>query len=252
MKQGVHGDLDSRSSEDIAAMVREELARLRRSRQWLADQAGLSISTLEKALSGRRPFTLATVVRLEEALGRPLRTSTAPRLSSEPPELAPAELGAYARAGVSWLEGDYLTLRPSFNNPGAIYLYRLLIEWDEGCNCLTFRESARLDAAFTQAGRVSFPHLSGHIYLVTQESGQYRIAILGRPTISGELNGILTTLIVGEGSQLLPAATPLALIPCREGMEPEFGLIEPGHARYDDYRARLDRIVAGGFARLVG
>src|SRR3546814_3957716 len=112
----MQGDLDSRSSEEIATTVREELARLRRSRQWLADAAGLSISTLEKALSGRRPFTLATVVRLEEALGRPLRGGAAPRLSSEPPILAPAELGAYARAGVSWLEGDYLTLRPSFNN----------------------------------------------------------------------------------------------------------------------------------------
>ncbi|HEY9552054.1 helix-turn-helix domain-containing protein [Allosphingosinicella sp.] len=248
----MQGDLDSRSSEEIATTVREELARLRRSRQWLADAAGLSISTLEKALSGRRPFTLATVVRLEEALGRPLRGGAAPRLSSEPPILAPAELGAYARAGVSWLEGDYLTLRPSFNNPGAIYAYRLLIEWNTDCHCLTFQESARLDAAFTQAGRVSFPHLSGHIYLVTQESGQYRVAILGRPTISGELNGILTTLIVGEGSQLVPAATPLALVPCRQDIEPEFGLIEPGHVAYEDYRARLGRIVAGGFARLIG
>ena len=248
----MQGDLDSRSSEEIAALVREELARLRRSRQWLADAAGLSISTLEKALSGRRPFTLSTVVRLEEALGRPLRTSATPRLSSEPPDMAPAELGAYARAAVRWLEGDYLTLRPSFNKPGAIYAYRLLIEWDEACHCLTFQESARLDAAFTQAGRVSFPNLSGHIYLVTQESGQYRVAILGRPTISGELNGILTTLIIGEGSQLLPAATPLALTPCRQGVEPEFGLIEAGHACFEDYRARLDRIVAGGFARLIG
>ena len=247
----MQGDLDSRSSEEIAATVREELARLRRSRQWLADAAGLSISTLEKALSGRRPFTLATVVRLEDALGRPLRGRAAPRLSSEPPLLAPPELGAYSRAGVTWLEGDYLTLRSSFNNPGAIYAYRLLIEWNIDCHCLTFQESARLDAAFTQAGRVSFPHLSGHIYLVTQESGQYRVAILGRPTISGELNGILTTLVVGEGSQLLPAATPLALVPYREGTEPEFGLVGGGHPRYYEYRARLVQIVAKGFARLI-
>src|SRR3546814_11636705 len=89
----MQGDLDSRSSEEIATTVREELARLRRSRQWLADAAGLSISTLEKALSGRRPFTLATVVRLDAALGRPLRGGAAPRLSREPPILAPPETG---------------------------------------------------------------------------------------------------------------------------------------------------------------
>src|SRR5262245_57463439 len=57
----------------VAVLVREELARRRISRQHLADQAKISISTLEKALSGRRPFTLATTIRLEEALGVPLR-----------------------------------------------------------------------------------------------------------------------------------------------------------------------------------
>ena len=39
----------------------------------LAEQAKLSLSTLEKALGGRRPFTLATTVRLEQALGVSLR-----------------------------------------------------------------------------------------------------------------------------------------------------------------------------------
>lgn len=248
----MQGDLDTQSSESVAAVVREALARRRQSRQWLADEARISLSTLEKALAGRRPFTLATVVRLEEALGLHLRaTMAAAPTAHDAPHLAPVELGAYSRAGVSWLEGDYLTLRPSFNSPGAVYAYRVLIAWNEECHCLTFQESARLDAAFTQAGHVSFPHLSGHIYLVTQESGQYRIAILGRPSISGELNGILTTLIVGEGSQLLPAATPLALIPCRAGAEPLFGLISAGDPCYEEYRARLERIGSGGFARLI-
>src|SRR5512140_2715566 len=63
-------------SRQIAALIREELARRRISRQQLADQAKLSISTLEKALGGRRPFTLATTVRLEQALGVSLRKST--------------------------------------------------------------------------------------------------------------------------------------------------------------------------------
>ena len=57
----------------IAAAIREELARRRISRQFLADEARISISTLEKALSGRRAFTLATTIRLEEALGIRLR-----------------------------------------------------------------------------------------------------------------------------------------------------------------------------------
>jgi transcriptional regulator with XRE-family HTH domain len=62
-------DLSTELSQAIAARVREELARRRLSRQALADLARISISTLEKALAGRRPFTLATTIRLEEALG---------------------------------------------------------------------------------------------------------------------------------------------------------------------------------------
>ena len=65
--------LSSEQSRMVAATVREEIARRRMSRQQLADRARISISTLEKALSGRRPFTLATTIRLEEALGVTLR-----------------------------------------------------------------------------------------------------------------------------------------------------------------------------------
>src|SRR3546814_14250492 len=116
-------------------------------------------------------------------LWRPVRGGAPPRRALVPPALGPEELGAHARADLISGGCGYRTLRPSVNTPGAIYAYRLLIEWNTVCHCLTVQESARLDAAFTQAGRVSFPHLSGHIYLVTQESGQYRVAILGRPTI---------------------------------------------------------------------
>ncbi|HEX7946309.1 MAG TPA: transcriptional regulator, partial [Phenylobacterium sp.] len=56
------GDLSIELSQAIATRVREELARRRLSRQALADLAKISISTLEKALAGRRPFTLATTI----------------------------------------------------------------------------------------------------------------------------------------------------------------------------------------------
>jgi len=59
----------------VAVRVREEIARRRISRQLLADEARISLSTLEKALSGHRPFTLATIIRLEQAMGvAPART----------------------------------------------------------------------------------------------------------------------------------------------------------------------------------
>src|SRR5882757_6498761 len=107
--------LSDEQSRSVAALVREQLARRRISRQQLADQAKISISTLEKALAGRRPFTLATTIRLEEALGVALRkvNGSSAHKAAATAGLAPGELGFYSRQSVSWIEGSYLTLRPS-------------------------------------------------------------------------------------------------------------------------------------------
>jgi transcriptional regulator with XRE-family HTH domain len=242
--------LSDEQSQSVAALIREELARRRISRQRLADQAKISISTLEKALAGRRPFTLATTIRLEEALGLSLRKANADGARRPAPVsgLAPGNLGFYARPAVAWIEGTYLTLRPSFGDKDAIYAYRTDIGWDDASSSLLFRESERQDAAFTQQGSVSVPHQSGHIYLVTNQQGQYRLIIVARPTISGEMYGILTTLQAGRGSQLMPVAAPIALVPIRAPGKAEFGRIaldHPCHARYRDY---LKRTVEEPFA----
>ncbi len=238
--------LDEARAAEIARKVREELARRRISRQALADLARISISTLEKALSGSRSFTLATVIRLEEALGTSLRgAAPAPAAASG---AAPDELGGYGHGAVRWLEGRYLTLRPLFGADPGIHAYLVTIRWDESSSRLLFAESERLDN-FAQHGAVSLPHLSGHIYLVTSEAGQYRLAILGRPTIAGSLYGILTTLLVGHGSQLVPAACPIALLKVGEGAEPVFGRIASDHPAYPSYRAEVDAVTNRDFAR---
>jgi transcriptional regulator with XRE-family HTH domain len=243
--------LDDARAEEIARLVREELARRRISRQALADMAKISISTLEKALSGRRSFTLATVIRLEEALGKPLR-GKAPAPPSPASTYAPDELGAYARSAVRWLEGRYVTLRPLFDAEEGVYSYLTTIEWDSDASCLVFRESERTDPSFAQQGWVSMPHLSGHIYLVTAEGGQYRLAMLGRPTIAGSLYGILATLLVGHGSQLVPAAAPIALVRADKVEAPAFGRIDPDHPAFERYRKEVDMVAARDFARFPG
>jgi transcriptional regulator with XRE-family HTH domain len=237
--------LSDEQSRLISAQIREELARRRISRQLLADRAKISISTLEKALSGRRPFTLATTIRLEEALGVSLRNNHA---AAEPEGVAPDSLGCYSRRAVVWIEGVYLTLRPSFGDKDAIYAYRTEISWDARSSNLVFKESERLDAAFTQQGAVSVPNPSGHIYLVTNVHGQYRLIIVARPTISGEMYGILTTLQVGRGAQLTPVAAPIALIPLRGLKDVQFGRVGPDSACYPQYRKYLKRTVDEPFA----
>ena len=251
MGPGNETDLSDDLSRTIAAKVREELARRRISRQRLADEARISISTLEKALAGRRPFTLATTIRLEQALGMNLRAEARRSTGPAPGNgFAPEALGSYSRPAVQWLEGEFLTLRPSFGEPGAVYAYRTEIVWDEAGSCLSFRESARLDAAFNQKGQVSISNLSGHVYLVTSEAGQYRMVILSRPTIEGALYGLLATLQAGVGSQLLPAAAPIALLPLKrfEGA-PSFGKLTAADPHYGTYMAHLRKITGDHYTR---
>ena len=238
-------ELSVEGSSSVALLVREELARRRLSRQWLADEAKLSLSTLEKALSGRRPFTLSTVVRIEDALGTSLRArgiGPAARL------LAPESMGAYSRAAVQWLEGTYLTLRPSFSESAAIFAYLTSIAWDDDKGHLVFSEAARTDSEYEQKGFVSFPNISGAIYLVTISEGQYRMALLNRPS-GGGLSGILLTLAAGEGAQLIPAAVPISLTAVRGEGDAAVGVIREGHECFEEYRDCVGRVTQRGYAR---
>ncbi len=252
MHSAALGDIDT---QEIGQAVREELARRRMSRQTLADLAKLSISTLEKALSGRRPFTLATVIRLEEALGVALRHTAVENIipaAPAPSGFAPESLGGYARGSVQWLEGRYVTVRPTFGDQPGLFSYLTTIRWDEQVGHLLFEESQRVDVSFSQKGQVSFPTMSGHIYLVTSVSGQYRMAVMGRPLISGILYGILSSLMAASGTHLLPVSVPLVMIPWALDStrgDPAFGPIENGHPAYERYRNELDAVISKGYAR---
>jgi transcriptional regulator with XRE-family HTH domain len=242
--------LSAEQSLQVAETVREEIARRRISRQSLAEQAKLSLSTLEKVLGGRRPFTLATTVRLEQALGVSLRKAQDEPAASAPVngDVAPDSLGAYSRRAVAWIEGTYLTVRPSFGDKAAIYAYHTEIAWDAAASSLLFREGERLDAAFTQFGEVAVPHQSGFIYLVTNRNGQHRLITVSRPTISGEMYGIITTLLAGRGSLLTPIAAPIAFLPIKNIPGSTVGRISSGDANYAVYREHLRRTIDEPFA----
>lgn len=248
-------ELHGADNTRIAAALREELARRRISRQALADMAKISLSTLEKALSGSRPFSLATVVRIEDVLATSLRGRPDDRgagTAAGETQLAPAHMGSYSRPAVRWLEGAYLTLRPAFSQPGAIYAYVTEIFWNGATGHLNFAESERADSTFTQAGFVSMPNLSGHTYLVTSEEGQYRLIMLGRGTRERRMFGLLSTLEVGAGSQLLPVSCPIALVPVEQIANMQVGVIVPNCWIHAEYREMLEQAVTKEFCRWHG
>ena len=245
--------LSAEQSRQVAETIREEIARRRISRQSLAEQAKLSLSTLEKVLGGRRPFTLATTVRLEQALGVSLRKTQHIPAAASPVngDVAPDSLGAYSRRAVTWLEGVYVTVRPSFGDKDSIYAYRTEIAWEAAASSLVFREGERTDAAYTQFGEVAVPNQSGFIYLVTNRHGQHRLITVSRPTILGEMYGIITTLLAGRGSLLTPIAAPIAFLPIRMIASPTVGRISSGDVNYAVYREHLRRTVDEPFAMFL-
>ncbi len=233
-----------RETSPVAVMVKEALARHRMSRAALADKAKISLSALEKGLSGQRPLSVSSVIRLEAVLGVSLREG---QLST-----APDELGGYARATVSWLEGNYLTIRPASRKQGGLFTYTTIVDWNEKRACLVFEERARLDRAYAQKGDVALPHQTGHIYFTTNRHGQHRLMIMQRKTLTGEMFGILLTLQQDKGASLLPVTMPVAMIPMASLKEPPFvGVVGEQHARYDDYALMLRRVEAEGFAQVL-
>jgi transcriptional regulator with XRE-family HTH domain len=237
----------------LSNRVREELARRRMTRQALAVAAKISISTLEKVLAGRRAFTLGTIVRLEEGLGAKLldRATANGEATQQANGTAPDGLGNYNRAAVAWLEGSYLTLRPSFGDKGAVYAYRTDITWDEAVASLVFREVERTDKDYAQFGSVAVPHQSGHIYLVTNRHGQHRMIVVARPTIQGEMHGLLTTLQSGRGAHLSPIATPIVLKSLKNDSKAHYGRIASGHPAFSSYSGLLRKTLAENFAAFL-
>ncbi len=92
------------------------------------------------------------------------------------------------------------------------------------------------------------PNQSGYIYFITNRNGQYRLVIVSRPTISGEMYGIITTLQSGRGSQLMPVAAPIVLVPPRALKQVQFGRISAGDPCHATYRHYLKRTVEEPFA----
>jgi hypothetical protein len=228
-----------------AGKIREELARQRISRARLADRAKISVSALEKCLTGKRKFTEATLTRIGDVLGLSFHHQEA--------LTAADELGGYARATVSWLENNYLTIRPSSKRATDLATYITDVTWDAKAGHLVFKELARIDAAYAQFGTVAVPHQTGHIYFTTNRHGQQRLMVVRRDVqAKGTMYGLLLTLQQERGARLKPVAMPVALVPVKNlESPPALGALTPTSKMYDEYRQILARVTVEGFAGLL-
>ena len=185
----------TRETSPVALLIKQELAKKRMSRASLAADAKISLSALEKGLSGQRSFSDTAMIRMEEVLGINLRPQQG--LS------APDEMGGYARTSVSWLEGNYLTIRPSSKRADDLFTYITDVTWNHDRNHLVFHEMARLDSAYAQKGDVAIPHQTGHIYFTTNRHGHRHRLMLMRRQLPSPANSMACTThadtTAGEG-----------------------------------------------------
>lgn len=239
------------------AMIEKKLTQVE-----LADAADCHEKTIQNLLAGRsvRDQTLFDVcmvlgldfVRLKDAWhGAAAATGGPMELKGEGGgNVAPVYMGAYSRAAVDHFIGSYLTLRPSFSQPGGIVAYRTDILWDPDWPSLLFEERERPDAPYAHRGRLYIPASSSFIHLVSLTKGAMRMVIVSQIDRGGEMRGLITTLNKQRAS-FVPVSAPIIYVKRETFAANAFGEIKPDHAAHAAYKAMLDETLADGYVRLL-
>jgi hypothetical protein len=243
---------DTALAQIKTAMIEKKLTQAE-----LADAADCHEKTIQNLLGGRsvRDQTLFDVCmvlgldfdKLKSAWNGANGDAREPAASGG--LVAPVYMGAYTRAAVDHYIGSYLTLRPSFSQPGTIMAYRTDISWDPDWPSLLFQERDRPDTPYSHRGRLYIPASSMFIHLVSLTKGAMRMVVVSQVDRFGEMRGIITT-IYKHGAMLQPVATPIVYAR-REAFSGAFGEVTKDSASYAEYRRLLDDTTAQGYARLV-
>ena len=204
----------------IGAMV---LAAFRKSERVRRDVAELVAKTPQPALpEPRSPVPMGAV-------------GVAPRSD------APQSLGGYTRANAAKLEGKYLCFRPLFSSGAVINAYIVTVRWEDAESCLIFEEQGRVDAGYTQRGRVYVPDGKPYMNLVTVERGAVRVIMVSRPDGDASARGLIMTLSNPGGVQFTPVSAPIVLKRMADPA-PQLGFIKPDSPVYATYLRELQEV----------
>ena len=243
-KQPPSGESEQRKA--VATAIRRHLDAHGITRKHLI-RADLSESTVNKLFQG--VFTDRTLTKVDAILGTSfLRPNDKDRPSDDK---AHRDLGAYTFEAASYLQGEYLCVRPSFGNPANLSAYIIHIAWDRAKTCLVFEERARADSKYVQSGVVYIPWGTPFFNLVTVDVGNVRTILLCLPDDDGIARGIMTTVQNPKGMVYIPTAVPVFLRRLQADKKPELGVISPAASSYVEHSKILLRIVADDFARFL-
>lgn len=225
----------------------------------LADASDCHEKTIQNLLAGKpvRDQTLFDVCmvlgldfdKVKRGWKPDLRNAPGPE--PEPSRAAPVYMGAYTRDGVDHYVGSYLTVRPSFQTPGAIMAYRTDISWDDEWPSLLFQERDRPDKPFMHRGRLYIPTSSMYIHLVSLTKGAMRMIMVTQIDPMGAMRGLITTLHK-QRSHFVPVSAPIIYLKRETFADAELGVIAPQHQCFGEYQQLLTETLDQGYARLVG
>jgi hypothetical protein len=167
--------------------------------------------------------------------------ATIGEIGAAPRSDAPQSLGGYTHANVAGLEGKYLCLRPAFSSAGVISAYLVTIRWEDAESCLIFEEQGRVDATYTQRGRIYVPDGKPYMSLVTTERGAVRVIMVSRPVGLTSARGLIITLSNPGGMQFTPVGAPIVLKPIADA-PPQLGFIRADSPSYISYLQELEAV----------
>jgi hypothetical protein len=217
---------------DTSGMARKDLIR-----------PNLSKSSVEKLFQG--DFTDRTLNKVEGIL-----KTTFARSASKPEHKSTAlkKFGGYSFEAVESLQGDYLCIRPLFNNPTKLNVYLISVSWNDSDCLLTFEEKDRADAKYSQKGVVYIPFGTSFMNLVSNNVGSLRSILLSLPDEDGLSRGIISTLSNPKSNVLIPAAAPVVLKKIHGDARPGTGIVGVEHASYEEYHGLLAAVIADEYS----
>ena len=237
--------MDEAEQERIAQAIRAFIVRQRMSRATFAQKAKLGKSTVDKLLIGR--FSAKTLMQVEGLLG--VRFSIGSHVTGK---VAADELGRYTSDDVAKYPGCYVLVRPSFTADSELTAFAVEIEWRDSIPGLVVVETVLGEAALpAQVGTLYIPRASNHLFILSNEGGWLKSAILTQLDVERKMRGAMLTMGHVFGNTYMPVSAPVVLVKCDRIEASMVGRLTSADPPYQQYLAELRKVETGNYARWV-
>lgn len=226
-----------KEKSQLVMTAKRQLVELGITRRELANETGLSDSTVNHFFSG---------VSSDDTKAKIAKVLKIPKiLLDNPMGVAPESHGSYLREDYSGYRGEYLMVRPVLGPGDELCVFPMKIDWSDENQVLTIHglsEDGQIASA-TIAIPKSWPYLSFHHVV----HGHHSLIITSTMTHEGVLFGMMLTLGLVVGQHYAPTVVPVIFetVPQKEIDHPR--LITHADEDYSRYRSLLSRVSTDGY-----